>query len=158
MVFIGIARETFDLTLAAQTAKLAHKRLCELGFVVIGDDSPLTDAASTQAAARRVLAAGAESLLIAQLTFTDADAVRTIAAQTSAPLLLWAFPEARSGGRLRLNSPCGVNLALMRWAKVGAFMPPIYCAPDELTAPMLRAADAEAKGFGGCGRFAAADN
>ena len=54
--FIGIARETFDIALAAQTAKLAHKRLRELGFVVIGDDSPLTDAASTQAAARRVLA------------------------------------------------------------------------------------------------------
>ncbi|MGI9347992.1 MAG: L-fucose/L-arabinose isomerase family protein [Gammaproteobacteria bacterium] len=145
--FIGIARETFDLALAAQTARLAHKRLRELGFVVIGDDSPLTDAASTQAAARRVLAAGAESLLIAQLTFTDADAVRTIAAQTSAPLLLWAFPEARSGGRLRLNSPCGVNLATHALGKGGRVFAPIYCAPDELTAPMLRDAGAEAKGF-----------
>ncbi len=27
------------------------------------------------------------------------------------PLLLWAVPDARTGGRLRLNSFCGVNLA-----------------------------------------------
>jgi L-fucose isomerase-like protein len=28
-----------------------------------------------------------------------------------APLLLWATPDARDGGRLRLNSLCGINLA-----------------------------------------------
>ena len=34
-----------------------------------------------------------------------------IAATLDVPLLLWTFPEERTGGRLRLNSFCGANLA-----------------------------------------------
>jgi L-fucose isomerase-like protein len=53
-------------------------------------------------------------LLILQATFADSTlAIRLAraASQRAMPILLWAIPEERVGGRLRLNSLCGINLA-----------------------------------------------
>ena len=45
-----------------------------------------------------------------QATFADSTMITALAAATNAPLLMWAIPEAPTGGRLRLNSLCGINL------------------------------------------------
>jgi len=50
-------------------------------------------------------------VLILQVTFTDATMTIAAADAFSAPLAIWAFPEPRIGGRLRLNALCGLNLA-----------------------------------------------
>ena len=38
---------------------------------------------------------------------------------TTLPTLLWAVPEDRTGGRLRLNSFCGINLAAFTLTNLG---------------------------------------
>jgi L-fucose isomerase-like protein len=49
-------------------------------------------------------------LLILQVTFTDADFAARAAASFDGRLAIWAVPEPREGGRLRLNAFCGLNL------------------------------------------------
>jgi L-fucose isomerase-like protein len=46
-----------------------------------------------------------------QTTFADSTMTTELATATDAPLLMWAVPEEPTGGRLRLNSLCGINLA-----------------------------------------------
>ena len=142
--FLGLARTTFDMELAAQTSIAARARLAEFAEV-IGDDAPLTDSAAAQDAARRLTADGAEALLAAQLTFTDAAATEAIAAAHSHPLILWAFPEPRSGGRLRLNSPCGLNLAAHALGKAQRAFGHLHCAPEKLSADELSRALTDAQ-------------
>lgn len=54
--------------------------------------------------------ASADLVLVLQVTFTDAAFV-VEAAKLGVPLAIWAVPEPRLGGRLRLNAFCGLNLA-----------------------------------------------
>ncbi|MCX7707868.1 MAG: fucose isomerase, partial [Anaerolineae bacterium] len=48
-----------------------------------------------------------------------------------APLLLWAVPEERTGGRLRLNSFCGINLAGHSLRRAGFRFHYVYAAPGD---------------------------
>ncbi|MEM7473085.1 MAG: hypothetical protein AAF340_17185 [Pseudomonadota bacterium] len=54
--------------------------------------------------------ASADLVLVLQVTFTDASFV-VEASKLDVPLAIWAVPEPRLGGRLRLNAFCGLNLA-----------------------------------------------
>ena len=45
------------------------------------------------------------------MTFTDASITVKIAKTFSSNIGIWSIPEPRLGGRLRLNSFCGLNLA-----------------------------------------------
>jgi L-fucose isomerase-like protein len=57
-----------------------------------------------------------------------------------APLLLWAVPEARTGGRLRLNSFCGVNLAAHALTRNGYHYDYTYATPgDPIAIEKIRA-------------------
>jgi L-fucose isomerase-like protein len=52
-------------------------------------------------------------LVLLQASFADSSMAVQLAAVAQArrvPILLWAVPDERSGGRLRLNSLCGINL------------------------------------------------
>ena len=60
--------------------------------------------------------AGVDLLLVFQATFADSTLVTSLvdgfnSRGVTSPVFLWAVPEPRTGGRLRLNSLCGINLA-----------------------------------------------
>jgi len=57
-----------------------------------------------------------------------------IAEEVDAPPLLWAVPEERTGGRLRLNSLCGINLAGHALTRSGIHYEYVYGAPDDAEA------------------------
>ena len=69
-------------------------------------------------------------LLLMQVTFTDASMTVRIAENAAAPLAIWAFPEPRTGGRLRLNSFCGLNLAAHSLGRAGKSYRWLYAAPE----------------------------
>ena len=71
----------------------------------------LFDAAATQSAIEELSGADLSALIVLQVTFTDATMIKALAEAVAAPVFFWAFPEERTGGRLRLNSLCGLNLA-----------------------------------------------
>lgn len=127
---LALARPTFDVAFATSMAEAAFASLDAAGVKTVGPRELLFDAAAATAALSEVKVAGAELILVLQVTFTDATMTVELAKATTAPLAIWAFPEPRSGGRLRLNSFCGLNLALHALGRAGKSATYLYSAPD----------------------------
>ena len=137
----AIARPTFDTGFAAETASAAFERLGELGWELTGSAELLMGTAAVGAAVAELGTAGLGGLVILQASFTDSTLVTPFAAVSMRPLVLWAFPEDRTGERLRLNSLCGMNLAGFALRAAGARYNYLYRAPSETdTARHLREA------------------
>jgi L-fucose isomerase-like protein len=111
IAFLPIVRVQFDVPLAEQMIRSARETLQHAGFELIGPAAPISDLASAQAALAGLAAEPVDLALVFQATFADSSMVTAIAEGLDAPLFLWAVPEPWTGGRLRLNSLCGINLA-----------------------------------------------
>lgn len=127
---LALARPTFDVPFAEEVAAKAFAALDAAGITTVGPRGLLFDATAARAAMAEAKDAGAERLLLLQVTFTDASMTVELASAMQAPLAIWAFPEPRSGGRLRLNSFCGLNLALHALGRAGKTATYLYSAPD----------------------------
>ena len=127
---LPLARPTFDVPYAEVMAVKAFASLEAAGFAVKGPRGLLFDATSTQAALAALAGEKLDLLLVLQVTFADALMVVEIAKAATCPLAVWAFPEPRAGGRLRLNSFCGLNLAAHALGRAGHEFGWLYLAPD----------------------------
>lgn len=110
IAFLPIVRIQFDVALAEQMIRAARERLQTAGFELVGPAQAISDLASAQAAAAGLAGTGVDLVVIFQATFADSSMVVAISEACDAPIFLWAIPEAWTGGRLRLNSLCGINL------------------------------------------------
>ncbi|MGL4240826.1 MAG: L-fucose/L-arabinose isomerase family protein, partial [Beijerinckiaceae bacterium] len=108
---LALARPTFDVPYAEEMAAKAFAALDQAGITTVGPRGLLFDADAARAAAAELKRESFDRLLLLQVTFTDASMTLELAKEIERPLAIWAFPEPRSGGRLRLNSFCGLNLA-----------------------------------------------
>ncbi len=108
---IALARPTFDVEYAEEVAEAAFAVLDDVAPGFVGGRDLCFDADSTRRAINDLEQAELAALIILQVTFTDATMTSELAAAIDAPLIFWAFPEDRTGGRLRLNGLCGINLA-----------------------------------------------
>lgn len=129
---LALARPRFDVAYAREVARAAFRTLERLDVELIGHADLLFDADSTEEALKQFT--DLEALLLLQATFTDSSMTDAIGARFDAPIILWAFPEERSGGRLRLNSFCGVNLAAYALVNAGKAFSYIHRAPEDPTA------------------------
>ncbi|MEQ8966008.1 MAG: hypothetical protein RID91_09305 [Azospirillaceae bacterium] len=116
---LPLARPTFDVAYAGQILTEALNLLDGLDAEVVGPRELLFDAEAVRGALPGLQAEPLDLLLILQVTFTDATMTVAAAEAIDAPIALWAFPEPRTGGRLRLNSLCGVNLAAHALGRAG---------------------------------------
>jgi hypothetical protein len=132
---LPLARPTFDVPFAEENAAKAFAALDVSGHTILGTRGLLFDAAAAEAALAALGAEKIDLLLLLQVTFTDASMTVRIAENTRAPLAIWAFPEPRTGGRLRLNSFCGLNLAAHALGRADKSFAWLYAAPD---APSVR--------------------
>ena len=114
-----LARPTFDVALAEETAGQALASLAQSGAEIIGDASLLMDAAAVEERLAAAKQRDLDGVLIVQATFCDAAMTSAIGDRLTAPIAIWAFPEPRDGGRLRLNSFCGLSLAAHALGKIG---------------------------------------
>lgn len=126
----ALARATFDVPFAESVASQAFDLLDSLDVELAGPRQLLFDAEAARAALADLQTRPLDLLLLLQVTFTDATMTVALAEAVEAPLALWGFPEPRAGGRLRLNSLCGVNLAAHALAKRGNSYRYLYCQPD----------------------------
>jgi L-fucose isomerase-like protein len=94
----------------------------------------VTNLEETQAAGRELASQPLDLLVVLQATFADSTMVMSLAEAVAAPLLLWAVPEERSGGRLRLNSFCGINLAAHALRRGGYDYEYLYAPPQDPSA------------------------
>ena len=129
--FVPLARTTFDIALATEMTEAARAVLDAAGFTLIGPDDLVTSVEAAREAAQALQATPPDLLLVFQATFADSTMVMALAEASDAPLLLWAVPEARTGGRLRLNSLCGINLGAHALKRRGLRYDYVYAAPDD---------------------------
>lgn len=129
-----IARPTFDVPYAREMAEAAWQRLGELGHELVGSPEPILDAAALAAATATLSERHLDAVVLVHATFTDATVAAAVADSNPAPLLLWGIPEERTGGRLRLNSFCGMNLAGYRLTREGRRYRFLYRHPGDATA------------------------
>jgi L-fucose isomerase-like protein len=108
---LTLGRPTFDVEFGAEQASAAQRVLDEIGVTTVGDDTVLTDAVEIEQAVERTRTQMSDVMIVIQATFTDASTVISISESSDIPIVVWSFPEARRGARLRLNSLCGANLA-----------------------------------------------
>ncbi len=111
IAFIPLARPTFDMQLAYEVMRAVRSQLQTAGFQLLGPTELVTDLPDAQAIAKELASEPVDLLLILQATFADSTMVIALAESIHAPIFLWAIPESPNGGRLRLNSLCGINLA-----------------------------------------------
>ena len=117
---LALARPTFDVPYAEQVAAAAMETLGGLDAEVLGSADLLFDAQTTESALRRFEDKSLDALLLLQVSFTDSSMTEAIGARFDSPIILWSFPEERIGGRLRLNSFCGINLAAFALINAGS--------------------------------------
>lgn len=129
--FAALARPTFDIELAAELACAARRSLESAHLELYGSDQLILDQAAAAAAAADLAAHDLDLLLILQATFADSGMALELARRVAAPLLLWALPEAPTGGRLRLNSLCGVNLAAHALTRAARRYQYLYAPPAD---------------------------
>ena len=133
--FVPIARPTFDLDLARELTEQVYERVCALNFEVHGSQDLVMDGAAVEARIAELAAADIDMVLLLQSTFADSTmALQLARALSGTPLLLWALPEAQVGGRLRINSFCGINLAGHGLRRSGINYDYIYAEPEDAAA------------------------
>lgn len=108
--FIAIGRSTFDVAAGRRYARMALGRVRDVVDGCVGADTVFTEPVEVSA----VVGGWPDDLdavVVAHATFSDSSLVAAVREGATVPLVLWAFPERRTGDRLRLNSLCGLNLA-----------------------------------------------
>ncbi len=139
IAFAALARPTFDVPLAKDVTQQAVHQLQQAGFELLTADSLIADLNGVQAYLSKLDEQGVadvDLLLVFQATFADSTLVTALAEGFRAravrpPLFLWAIPEAPTGGRLRLNSLCGINLAGHALAQRGYNYEYAYALPGD---------------------------
>ena len=137
--FVPLARPTFDISLAMAVAETARAQLAAAGLGIRGPDELVTSLAAAEQVGDRLAERPLDLLVVFQATFADSTMVKCLAGRVDAqhvgpPLLLWAVPEERTGGRLRLNSLCGINLAGHALRRAGYRYEYMYAPPDDAAA------------------------
>ncbi len=108
---LALGRTTFDVAFAEENLARMLSALDATGHELVGPRRLLFDEDATRAGIAALQAANVDQVLVLQVTFTDAAMAAVVGAAFDAPLAIWSIPEPRIGGRLRLNSFCGLNLA-----------------------------------------------
>jgi L-fucose isomerase-like protein len=134
IAFIPIARKTFDIPLARKVTDAARENLIDAGFSLYGPEDLIMDLSAAEMEAKKYSEVKPDLLVIFQATFADTTMVKMLTETTHTPILLWAVPEVAVGGRLRLNSLCGINLAGHALRKRGRQYLYIYTEPNDKAA------------------------
>ncbi len=130
LAFVPIARTTFDIPFAEEKAALARAQLHQAGFHFAGPQALVITLESAEEAAAALSHEPVDLIVLFQATFADTTMAMKLAEASSAPVLLWAVPEPHTGGRLRLNSLCGINLAAHAFTRAGVAYQTVFAPPD----------------------------
>ena len=127
---LPLGRPTFDVPYAEEKLGAMIAALERLGHQIAGPRHLLFDADATRQALGTLMEEKPDILVLLQVTFTDASMAVEIGSVFDGPMAIWAIPEPRLGGRLRLNSFCGLNLASHALGLNGRDFSWCYRGPD----------------------------
>ena len=126
---LPLARPTFNVAYAEEKLAAMLAALDRTGRRIVGPRALLFDAGATRTAIASLAQEAPAQVLVLQVTFTDAAMMAEIAQAFAGPLAIWAVPEPRLGGRLRLNALCGLNLAAHTLGLAGRAFGALYADP-----------------------------
>ncbi|MBQ6163707.1 MAG: fucose isomerase [Clostridia bacterium] len=116
-----LGRYTYDVAAALEIYKEAQadlRSIEDIDWVII--EAPVIEKAEAQAAAKRFKSEDVDAVAIISGTFHLGHLAPTIDRALNKPILLWAFNELPyDGGKIRLNSVCGMNLNASNLYKSG---------------------------------------
>lgn len=127
---LAVGRPTFDVEFAKTVFGQAWSNLNNLPIEIIGAPELHFDGDGALKAFAEIESKGIDILLFLQVTFTDSAVCAEIAEKLNVPLIVWTYPEDRTGGRLRLNSFCGVNLASHTLSRMGKRLENVHGPAD----------------------------
>ncbi len=136
---LPLGRSTFDVPFAEQKLEAMLAALDATDHQIVGPRTLLFDERATVAGIEQLQDAGVDQVLLLQVTFTDASMTVAVANAFDTPISIWALPEPRLGGRLRLNAFCGLNLASHALSLNGRGFGWLYCDPQGETDAELAA-------------------
>ena len=110
--YLALARETFDVELAESKFSEAKNILESISTDALGFNQLITNDDIASQALEFFESNECEKIFIFQTTFTDAKFILNFTKTINKPICIVSFPEPRTGGRLRLNSICGLNLGM----------------------------------------------
>ena len=128
---LPLARPTFDVPFAEERLAAMLAALESPDRAIAGPRALLLEADDADAAMTEVLDTAPDLVLVLQVTFTDAGFIARLAGATDLPIAIWAPPEPRLGGRLRLNALCGLNLASHALGRLGRRFSYLYAEPEQ---------------------------
>lgn len=124
-----LGRINFDIDYARALAGSALACLDNAGVELAGARDMLFDNDAVDVQIESVAALEPDGVVVIQATFTDAEAIARISDRFANRVHMWAFPEPRNGGRLRLNAFCGLNLASHALGLRGRGLVDLYLDP-----------------------------
>lgn len=133
IAFIPLARTTFDIPFANEMANAAKNLLQSAHQKLVSPTDLITDGPGVDQIIQDLANQDLDLVVIFQATFADSSMAMELARAIDAPIFLWAVPEPHTGGRIRLNSFCGINLAGHALTRSGIHYGYVYAAPDDLT-------------------------
>ncbi len=128
---LGIARTGFDTDLGLRLYQGAVSSLAAQKHDLLRPDSLFTDPEEAGRFAARCRSESVDALIALFTTFADGRFIARIAEEVDRPILVWALPEPELGGRLRLNSLTGANLACSVLARLQRTFKYVYADPEE---------------------------
>ena len=117
--YLALARDTFDVEFAESKFTGAMSLLLSLSPNAIGFNELITNDEGASKALSFFKSNPCDKIFLFQTTFTDAKFLLNFAQEINKPICIVSFPEPRTGGRLRLNSICGLNLGMHSLIKNG---------------------------------------
>ena len=110
--YLSLGRDTFDIKYAKQKINIISKVLTKLDYKIYEFEKLILSQNDADKAIKFFKNKECKKYIVIQSTFTDAEFILKFALEFNKPILFISIKEPRSGKRLRLNSICGVNLAL----------------------------------------------
>ena len=108
---LALGRPTFDVQYAKERLTTSLKFLSSTNHNILGSCELLLNEQDALQEINKLRKENLDFVIIIQVTFTDSSTILKIATCLEKQIGIWAFPEPRLGGRLRLNAFCGLNLA-----------------------------------------------
>lgn len=136
---LPFGRPTFDVEFAEENLAAMLQLLDDSGHAIVGPRTLLMDGEAGAKALTELGNADIDQALVLQVTFTDASMIADTVDQLDVPISIWAIPEPRIGGRLRLNSFCGLNLASHALGLRGRKFSWLYSDPHKVDQQTLSA-------------------
>ena len=110
--YLALARDTFDVNYAIDKKNRFERFINSFANDIVKYDRIISNNDIGKEAINFFRKLNCKKFIIAQTTFTDAKFITKFANIFDKPIYFISFKEPRTGKRLRLNSLCGVNLAM----------------------------------------------